>query len=69
MTAIPNKNFSLEEMDKQSLFHGNTSIADHLKNGPMLFPMQPLLKDRYLYEGYKEAWDGLRLRRDKYRRR
>jgi hypothetical protein len=43
--------------------------GDHLKNGPMLFPMQPLLKDRYLYEGYKEAWDGLRLRRDKYRRR
>jgi PD-(D/E)XK nuclease superfamily protein len=39
--------------------------GDHLKNGPMLFPMQPLLKGRYLYEGYKEAWDGLRLRRDR----
>jgi hypothetical protein len=24
--------------------------------------MQPLMKDRYLYEGCKEAWDGLRLR-------
>jgi L-2,4-diaminobutyrate transaminase len=36
MTAIPAKNFSLEEMDKQSLFHGNTSIADHLKNGPII---------------------------------
>jgi L-2,4-diaminobutyrate transaminase len=36
MTAIPAKNFSLEEMDKQSLFHGNTSIVDHLKNGPLI---------------------------------
>ncbi len=36
MTAIPAKNYSLEEMDKQSLFHPLTSIADHLKNGPMI---------------------------------
>ena len=30
------RNFSLEEMDKQSLMHPATSIADHLKNGPMI---------------------------------
>ena len=36
MTAIPTKNYTLEEMDRQSLFHGNTSIVDHLKNGPLI---------------------------------
>jgi L-2,4-diaminobutyrate transaminase len=30
-------NFSLEEMDKQSLLHPVTSIADHQKNGPVVF--------------------------------
>jgi L-2,4-diaminobutyrate transaminase len=30
------RNFSLEEMDKQSLFHPATSVADHLKNGPLI---------------------------------
>ena len=35
MTEIV-RNFSLEEMDKQSLFHPATSIADHLKNGPLI---------------------------------
>ena len=35
MTEIT-RNFSLEEMDKQSLFHPATSIVDHLKNGPMI---------------------------------
>jgi PD-(D/E)XK endonuclease len=39
------------------LLHG-----DHLKKGPMLCPMQPLKINRYLYEGYKEAWNGLRVR-------
>lgn len=34
--------------------------GDHLKKGPMLFPMQSLKKDRYLYEGYRGAWRGLR---------
>jgi L-2,4-diaminobutyrate transaminase len=29
-------NYSLEEMDRQSLFHPTTSIADHLKNGPTI---------------------------------
>jgi PD-(D/E)XK endonuclease len=36
--------------------------GDHLKKGPMLFPMQPLKKNRYLYEGYREAWGLLRAR-------
>jgi L-2,4-diaminobutyrate transaminase len=35
MTAIA-RNYSLEEMDRQSLFHPVTHIADHLKNGPMI---------------------------------
>ncbi len=35
MTALT-RNFSLEEMDKASLFHPVTSVADHLKNGPMI---------------------------------
>ncbi len=39
--------------------------GDHLKQGLMLFPMQPLKKNRYRYEGYKEAWDLLRPRRMK----
>ncbi|HSS97846.1 MAG TPA: hypothetical protein VLK33_12485 [Terriglobales bacterium] len=26
------------------------------KTGLMLFPMEPLKKDRYKYEAYKEAW-------------
>src|SRR5215831_12797181 len=29
-------NYSLEEMDRQSLIHPATSIADHLKNGPAI---------------------------------
>jgi L-2,4-diaminobutyrate transaminase len=29
-------NYSLEEMDRQSLIHPATSIADHLKNGPTI---------------------------------
>jgi hypothetical protein len=36
--------------------------GDHLKKGPMLCPMQPLEKNRYLYEGYREAWELLRVR-------
>jgi L-2,4-diaminobutyrate transaminase len=30
------ENYSLEEMDRQSLFHPSTSIADHLRNGPTI---------------------------------
>src|ERR1700756_1815081 len=30
------ENFSLEEMDRQSIFHPTTSIADHLRNGPTI---------------------------------
>jgi L-2,4-diaminobutyrate transaminase len=36
MDFIRTRNYSLEEMDRQSLFHPVTSIADHLKNGPMI---------------------------------
>jgi hypothetical protein len=36
--------------------------GDHLKKGPMLCPMQRLEKNRYLYEGYREAWSLLRLK-------
>ncbi|MBV9736300.1 MAG: aminotransferase class III-fold pyridoxal phosphate-dependent enzyme, partial [Acidisphaera sp.] len=36
MTTVA-RNFSLEEMDKQSLFHPVTSVADHLRNGPTIF--------------------------------
>ncbi len=31
------RNFSLEDIDRESLFHPNTSIADHLKKGPVIF--------------------------------
>ncbi|MBV9756502.1 MAG: aminotransferase class III-fold pyridoxal phosphate-dependent enzyme, partial [Alphaproteobacteria bacterium] len=30
------ENFPLEEMDKASLFHPLTSVADHLRTGPMI---------------------------------
>jgi|SRR5580658_47649 hypothetical protein len=33
------------------------------KQAIMLYPMQPLKKNRYLYEHYREAWPLLRLRR------
>ena len=33
---MPARNYSLEEMDRQSLLHPATSIADHLKNGPTI---------------------------------
>jgi L-2,4-diaminobutyrate transaminase len=33
---MPAPNYSLEEMDRQSLIHPATSIADHLKNGPTI---------------------------------
>ena len=36
MTAVRAENYSLEEMDRQSLIHPATSIADHLKNGPTI---------------------------------
>jgi L-2,4-diaminobutyrate transaminase len=34
-TAVA-KNYSLEEMDKQSLLHPLTSVSEHLKNGPLI---------------------------------
>src|ERR1700730_262761 len=37
MTALRPTNYSLEEMDRQSLFHPFTSVGDHLKNGPQIF--------------------------------
>src|SRR6266436_1933166 len=37
MTAAVARNYSLEEMDRQSLFHPVTNVADHLKNGPTIF--------------------------------
>jgi len=30
------RNFPLEQIDRESLFHPMTSIADHLKNGPLI---------------------------------
>ncbi len=36
MTATNAQNYSLEEMDRHSLFHPATSIAEHLKNGPTI---------------------------------
>ena len=36
MTAATAQNYSLEEMDRQSLLHPATSIADHLRNGPTI---------------------------------
>ena len=30
------RNYSLEEIDKESIFHPNTSISDHLKKGPLI---------------------------------
>jgi L-2,4-diaminobutyrate transaminase len=36
MTATGAQNYSLEEMDRQSVFHPATSIADHLANGPTI---------------------------------
>src|ERR1700739_1568950 len=33
---MPSANYSLEEMDRQSLLHPATSIADHLRNGPTI---------------------------------
>jgi L-2,4-diaminobutyrate transaminase len=35
------QNYSLEEMDRQSLIHPATSIADHLKHGPTIMPGAP----------------------------
>src|SRR5258708_23341998 len=37
MTAAVARNYSLEEMDKQRLFHPVTNVADHLKNGPTIY--------------------------------
>ena len=28
------RNYPLEDIDRETLFHPNTSIADHLKKGP-----------------------------------
>ena len=36
MTTLSARNYSLEEMDKQCLFHPLTSVADHLKSGPLI---------------------------------
>jgi L-2,4-diaminobutyrate transaminase len=36
MTALSVGNYSLEEMDKQCLLHPLTSVADHLKGGPLI---------------------------------
>lgn len=37
VSVKPSANFSLEEMDKVSLFHPVTSIADVQKNGPVIY--------------------------------
>ena len=37
VSVSPSANFSLEEMDKVSLFHPVTSIADVHKNGPVIY--------------------------------
>lgn len=42
--------------------------GDNLKKRLRLFPVRALKTNRYLYEGYREAWNGLRLRRDKDQR-
>jgi L-2,4-diaminobutyrate transaminase len=31
-----NRNYSLEDIDRESIFHPNTSISDHLKKGPVI---------------------------------
>ena len=31
------RNFSLEDIDRESVFHPNTSISDHMKKGPVIF--------------------------------
>jgi L-2,4-diaminobutyrate transaminase len=31
------RNFPLEDIDRECVFHPNTSIADHLKKGPVIF--------------------------------
>ncbi len=31
------RNFPLEDIDRECLFHPNTSIADHMKKGPVIF--------------------------------
>jgi len=36
MALATAENYSLEEMDRQSLFHPSTSIADHLRDGPTI---------------------------------
>lgn len=36
MNTAVRENFPLEEMDKESLFHPVTSIANHLRNGPLI---------------------------------
>ena len=36
MTIDATHNISLKEMDKERVFHPNTSIADHLANGPFV---------------------------------
>jgi hypothetical protein len=40
-----------------------------LKQGLMLFPMQPLKKNRYSYESYREAWPLLGPQSEKTKRR
>ena len=30
------RNYSLEDIDRETIFHPNTSIADHLKKGPLI---------------------------------
>jgi hypothetical protein len=37
--------------------------GDTNKQGLMLYPMQPLKKNRYSYEHYREAWPLLRPRK------
>ena len=36
MDSAARQNFPLEEMDKESLLHPLTSIADHLRTGPLI---------------------------------
>jgi hypothetical protein len=54
--ACPERSRRIIPQDVWYLIPAAVILGPQRKTGLMLYPMVPLKKDRYKYEGYKEAW-------------
>ena len=59
MKSAKRASYGVERIIPQDVWYlipASIILGPQRKTGLMLFPMEPLKKDRYKYEAYKEAW-------------